>query len=115
MTCAITHRYEEGTDLDVHFQGLHEDWKSSGFKPSNALQLVCAIKQCFKQMLQVSCYDLFPSHLSCSFRSVLIFLAVYAQAGGAYVDHTVLDCAQVHHVKPVINLELNSFMISLLT
>ena len=49
----MSHRYEEGADLDDHFDKLHEDWELSGFKASNALQLLRAVKECFKQMLQV--------------------------------------------------------------
>ena len=49
----MTHRYEEGEDLDVHILFLHAAWESSGYKAGDALKLVCAVKQCFKQMLQV--------------------------------------------------------------
>ncbi|KAL3134932.1 hypothetical protein ABBQ32_007894 [Trebouxia sp. C0010 RCD-2024] len=40
--------FEEGADLDVHFGELHQAWQS----PDDALKIVHAAKQCFKQMLQ---------------------------------------------------------------
>ena len=83
LTCSISHRFQEGTDLDVHFQGLQDDWESSGFKSSNALQLVRTIKQCFKQMLQVSPPPSPPPNPACT--SQLQFPGFHAVFGRAYV------------------------------
>ncbi|KAL3146806.1 Chk1 protein kinase [Trebouxia sp. C0009 RCD-2024] len=41
-------KFEEGADLDVHFRELHQAWQS----PGDAMNIVHAAKQCFKQMLQ---------------------------------------------------------------
>ena len=106
VLCAITHRYEEGTDLDVHFQELHADWESSGCTPSNALQLVHAIKQCFKQMLQVSCYSLSHSPpVLLLLVSADFLLYTHQQEVLMYwlLDHAMLEC---HCASPVINLGL---------
>ena len=63
----VTHRFEEATDLDVYFAAMHEAWQSSG----NRLKLVHAVKQCFKQILQLSLADL----------SVLALSAMHQQLG----------------------------------
>ncbi len=50
MRGVVVGRFDEGIDLDEVFDELHCKWRQSGKR----LELVSAVKHCFKQILKVS-------------------------------------------------------------
>lgn len=56
--CAFWSRFEEGTCLHDFFTELHNQWETAGKR----LELVWAVKECFKQILQVGPENNTPSN-----------------------------------------------------